>query len=125
MKGFPNQVADLRILASALKTMIDLQAEGKNPRDDDVFGEALIRREILRTDRHNTPVDDYLIQQRAKRPADQGLRTRPRDLRRLFRVMGLIDDTDLGITVSNPTVTVAIPSVIVRAPGLSGTRAPL
>jgi len=98
MKGFPNQVSDLGTLADALNVLIALQAKGKNPKDDGVFGEALIRRRVLGTGHRPIPVEDYLAQQKAKRrTSDQSFRTRARQLRELFRILGLIHDT--GATV--------------------------
>ena len=58
MKGFPNQVSDLETLSSALKVLVELKQAGKNPRDDGVFGEALIRQGILGTGQP-TATDQY------------------------------------------------------------------
>jgi len=102
MKGFPNQVADLQTLAKAMDVLIDLLAAGNSPRRDDVFGEALIRRGVLRTGHTPIPVDEYLAEQKANRRAsDQSFRTRARGLRELFRVMSLIDDSGGDIAVSS------------------------
>ena len=60
MKGFPNQVSDLDTLASALHVLIELNDGGRNPKDDGVFGEALIRRGVLRTGYTPIPVEKYL-----------------------------------------------------------------
>jgi len=100
MKGFPNQVSDLETLACALRVVIDLTSEGKNARNDGVFGEALIRRGVLGTGHKPIPVDEYLAQQEFKRASYQSFRTRARGLRELFRVLGLVDDFggDLVIT---------------------------
>ena len=51
MKGFPNQVADLTVLTRALRVLRDLADQSANPRDDGVYGEALLRQQVLRTDR--------------------------------------------------------------------------
>jgi len=101
MKGFPNQVSDLETLARALKVLICLKQEAKSPKDDGVFGEALIRRGVLRTGHKPVPVDQYLAEQKAKkRTSDQSYRTRARGLRELFRVLGLIDDRGIHVGVT-------------------------
>lgn len=93
MKGFPNQVSDLDTLASALQVLIDLTEHGQNPKDDGVFGEALIRKGVLGTGHTPVPIEKYLAEQKAKkRTSDQSFRTRARGLRELFRVIGLVDD---------------------------------
>ena len=43
MKGFPNQVADLRKLAVGMRCLVQLTDEGADARDDGVFGPALVR----------------------------------------------------------------------------------
>jgi hypothetical protein len=80
-------------LASALKVLIDIQEAGKNPKDDGVFGEALIRQGVLNTGHKPVPVDEYLAEQKIKRKSDQSFRTCARGLRELFRVLNLIEDS--------------------------------
>jgi hypothetical protein len=93
MKGFPNQVAELPTLTRALQVLSDLLGEGNNPRDDGVYGEALIRRGVLGTGHTPIPVEEYLAQQKTIRKfSNQSYRTRARGLRELFRVLGLIQD---------------------------------
>ncbi len=90
MKGFPNQVSNLETLAAALKVFSDLMAEAQEPQDDGVFGEALIRRGVLRTGHKVMPVDEYIAQQKAKKGSSyQSFRTSARGLRELFRVLRL------------------------------------
>jgi hypothetical protein len=99
MKGFPNQVADLQKLTSALKVFSDLLESNVNPRDDGVYGEALVRAGVAGTGHRPRPVEEYLKIMRTKTPSNQSHRTRARGLRELFRVMDLIqDDGDLQIT---------------------------
>ena len=101
MKGFPNQVADLKTLENALQVIFDLSTQGQDPGDDGVYGEALIRRKVLRTSHTPIPIDEYLEQQKAKkRPSDQSYRTRARGLREIFRILGLIDDAGMGVTIT-------------------------
>jgi hypothetical protein len=107
MKGFPNQVSDLGTLASALKVLIDLQTAGKNPKDDGVFGEALIRQGVLNTGHTPVPVDKYLAQQKLKHKSDQSFRTRARGLRELFRFLNLIDDSGAKVVVTRPGEQIA------------------
>ncbi len=102
MKGFPNQVAELTTLTRALKVMLDLLDAGKNPKDDGILGEALIRKAVLGTAHSEIPIEEYLAQQRAlTRKSDQSYRTRARGLRELFRVLGLIDDSGTSVVISS------------------------
>jgi hypothetical protein len=101
MKGFPNQVSDLLTLARALGVVDALNAEGQNPRDDGVLGEALVRRGVLGTGHRDMPVEEYLSSQKARaKKSDQSYRTRARGLRELFRLLGLIDQTGTRATVT-------------------------
>lgn len=101
MKGFPNQVADLQKLASALKVVVELEAEGSDTRDDGVFGEALVRRGILGPREVNASVDEYITEQRAKPLPNQSFRASSRGLRELFRVLGLIDTHGSNVEVTS------------------------
>jgi hypothetical protein len=94
MKGFPNQIADLGKLANGLQVLERLIASGKDPKDDGVFGQALVRAGVLRTGHRPIPIRDYLREQLAKRPDRQSFRASARGLRELFRLLGLIDDSD-------------------------------
>jgi len=60
MKGFPNQVSDLSTLAKALAVLVALLREGRSPKNDGVFGEALVRRGVLGTGHRSVPVEQYL-----------------------------------------------------------------
>lgn len=100
MKGFPNQVADLETLTKALRVLLDLKTKGQHPRDDGIFGEALIRSRVLGTGHTPIPVDDYLDKQRNKAISDQSFRTRARGLRELFRILGLIENSGLEVEVT-------------------------
>ena len=48
VKGFPNQVADLRKLADGLAVIRGLNKEGKDPKSNDTLGEALVRAKVWR-----------------------------------------------------------------------------
>ena len=101
MKGFPNQVAELPTLTKAMVVMANLLAQGKNPKDDGVFGEALIRTGVLGTGHKPIPVEEYLATQKKKpKVSDQSYRTRARGLRELFRVLGLIHDSSDRISAT-------------------------
>ena len=77
MKGFPNQVSTLETLASALNVLQDLEEKGSNPKDDGIFGEALIRSHVLGTGHKAIPVEEYLAQQKSKKDAaDQSFRNK-------------------------------------------------
>lgn len=100
MKGFPNQVADLRKLAQGLRCIVQLLEAGQNPRDDSVLGQALVRDGVLGTGHTPKPVEQYLRDQLKKTPANQSFRTSARGLRELYRLLGLIDDSGAGVVVT-------------------------
>src|SRR5437773_1345254 len=101
MKGFPNQVADLTKIATAINDMANLVDAGANARNDGVFGEALVRSGVAGTGHRPMPVEDYLARQRLNTPDRQSFRTTARGLRQLFRLMELIDDSGAQVTVTN------------------------
>jgi hypothetical protein len=90
MKGFPNQIADLTKLAQGMRCLTDLVDAGEDAGDDGVFGEALVRRGVLRTGHAPIPIERYLREQRAKKKSDQSFRASARGLLELFRLLGLI-----------------------------------
>jgi hypothetical protein len=93
VKGFPNQVAELPKIATGMKCLLDIEKDGKNGKDDGVFGEALVRAGVAGTGHTPKPVDVYLKEQRKKPIGGQSFRTTARGLRELYRIMGLIDDS--------------------------------
>jgi hypothetical protein len=101
MKGFPNQIADLGKLAQGLRCIVQLIGNARNPKDDGVLGEALVRAGVLRTGHTPIPVDDYLRAQRLKPRSGQSFRTTARGIRELYRLLGLIDDSDAIVIVTS------------------------
>jgi hypothetical protein len=101
MKGFPNQIADLPKLSRGLECLVRLVESGANPKDDGVFGEALVRAGVLGTGHTPMPVEDYISQQ-VRKPRDrQSFRISARGLRELYRYLGLIDDTHDVVRVTD------------------------
>jgi len=99
MKGFPNQIADLRKLAQGMATLAHLVDSGAKAKNYGVFGEALVRARVLGTGHTPKPIEAYICEQRAK-PADrQSFQTSARGLRELFRMLGFIDDANLNIVI--------------------------
>lgn len=93
MKGFPNQVADLEKIATAMRTLMQLADAGRNPRDDGVYGPELVRAGVAGTGHTPRPVEAYIREQLRKDASRQSFRTTARGLRELFRLLGFIDDT--------------------------------
>lgn len=92
MKGFPNQVADLGKVANAVRVAAELLDSGQNVRDDDIFGEALVRAGVAGRGRPPLPVNEYLAKQRLKPVGGQSFRTTARGIRELVRAMGLAEE---------------------------------
>jgi hypothetical protein len=81
VKGFPNQVADLEKLASGMRTLIERIGAGENPKDDGLFGQALVRAGVAGTGHTPMPVEEYIQQQLLNTPNNQSFRTTARGLR--------------------------------------------
>lgn len=75
--------------------LVRLFDEGEKPTDDGVLGEAFVRSGVAGSGhgKAKIPVEDYLAQQRLKKPNNQSFRTTARGLRELFELLGLITDT--------------------------------
>jgi len=100
MKGFPNQVADLEKLSLAMGVIDNLLSGGENPRKDSVLGEALVRAGVAGTGHTPKPVEEYLAEQREKKPSNRAFHTTARGLRELFRILGLIRVVDDRVDVT-------------------------
>jgi len=100
MKGFPNQVAELTKISKAIKTLVNLVDNGKDARDDGVFGPELVRAGVAGTGHKPVPVERYIQEQLRKTPSNQSFRTTARGLRELFRLLGLINDAGQQVRVT-------------------------
>ncbi len=100
MKGFPNQVNDLRKLAIAMRCIVSLVDRGEQAKDNLVLGEELVRAGVVGPGRKRMPIEDYLKQQRGKRLSNQSPRATAKGLRELFRLLGFIDDSGDTIVVT-------------------------
>jgi hypothetical protein len=101
VKGFPNQVADLTKIATAINDLANLVDAGANARNDGVFGEALVRSGVAGTGHRPMPIEEYLAEQRLNTPSNQSFRTTARGLRQLFRLMELIDDSGQQVIITD------------------------
>ena len=100
MKGFPNQVSDLIKIASGMQALVNLVDAGENAKDDGIFGPELVRAGVAGTGHLPRPIDEYIRDQLTKRPDRQSFRATARGLRELYRMMGLIDDSELEIEIT-------------------------
>lgn len=103
MKGFPNQVADLGKLATAMQCIVRLVDTGRQAKDDGILGQELVRAGVAGTGHRPQPIEEYIRSQLRNTPDRQSFRTTARGLRELFRILGFINDsaevvevTDLG-----------------------------
>ncbi len=101
MKGFPNQVADLEKIATAMHVLVQLVDNDADARDDGVFGPELVRAGVAGTGHTPRPIEAYIREQLRKEPSNQSFRTTARGLRELFRLLGFIDDSGGRVQVSN------------------------
>ncbi len=91
MKGFPNQIADISKLTIALFVLAERIDSGL-PVDDDSYGEALLRQEVIRPGRGGETIDQYLGRMRHNAPSNQSHRTTARQLKEFFRIANLVRD---------------------------------
>lgn len=73
--------------------LVRLVDQGRDPKDDGVLGEELVRVGVAGTGHTPIPVDRYLEEQRKKSTSNQSFRTTARGLRELYRLLGFIDDS--------------------------------
>lgn len=66
MKGFPNQVAELSKLSTAMQCVVPLTDAGEQAKDYGILGEALVRARVAGTGHTPMPVEQYLRIQRRK-----------------------------------------------------------
>ena len=75
MKGFPNQVADLGKLATAMQCIVRLVDAGKQAKDDGVFGKELVRAGVAGAGHSPQPVEEIFaasfVKNRATRASGQ------------------------------------------------------
>jgi hypothetical protein len=91
VKGFPNQAVDLAKLAAGMRALIQLLDSGQNPRDDDVFGPALVRANVAGTGHgRGRPVEQYIRQQLALPRQRRSFGATARGLRELYELFGFI-----------------------------------
>lgn len=98
MKGFPNQIAAFGKLALGMRVAVML--EGRDAKDNGIYGTALVRAGVAGTGHQPQPVEQYLRAQNSKPAGSQGHRTAARGLRELYRKLGLIEDSapELAVT---------------------------
>ena len=101
MKGFPNQVSDLGKLTTAIAIAADLQAAGRNVRDDSVYGTALVYGGVAGTGHTPKPPDQYLEEQRRKPASNRSHQTTARGLRELFEALNLMADDGRQVSLTN------------------------
>ncbi len=100
MKGFPNQFADLTKITRGMQVLADLVRSGDNPKDDGIFGEALVRAGVAGTRHSPMDVEEYITLQRQLPMSSQSFRTTARALRELFRLLGFVDDSTSSVNIS-------------------------
>lgn len=101
MKGFPNQVAELTKIATAVHALVELVDHNEDAKDDGVYGQALVRTGVAGTGHRPMPIEEYLRQQLRREPSNQSFRTTARGLRELFRILGFIDDSGSHVVVTD------------------------
>ena len=94
MKRFPNQIADVAKLTQALSTIAN-RSHYNLSLDDDPLGESFLRQGIIKPGNQGESVDAYLSRMRTTSPSNQSHRTVARDIKRLFRLSGLLSPDNI------------------------------
>lgn len=103
MKGFPNQIADIRKLTLALVVIADRIAQSL-PIDDGALGEALLRAGVIQPRNKAQSLDAYLHAMRGKSLSNQSHRTAARGLKEFFDLAGVVSLgrlTEIGERIVN------------------------
>lgn len=101
MKNSPHQINNLSKLLDSLKLIKVEFADNHIPLTDSAFGEQLLRNEIRSYRNTSLTLDEYLADQRTKKPQDRSYETTPRDLKFFFKLLGFLishPDGTVGIT---------------------------
>ena len=93
VKAFPHQFNQLDKLTEALELLNIMKADNRNVVDDKELGSELARYGIYNFRNLVTSVEDRLKVEMQKAPGDQGFRTAARDIRRFFKLSGLVTST--------------------------------
>lgn len=101
VKGFPNQVTELPKIADGIHALVSLVDQGKDAKNDGIFGEALVRKGVAGTGHAPKPIDQYLREQSLKPTSGQSHRTTARGLRELYRKLNFIDDSGDEVAVNS------------------------
>lgn len=92
MKGFPNQISNIRKLADGLQVLKDLSAADQVA-DDQSLGEALLRAGVVSPGRSGEGVSAYLSRMSGLAPSNQSHRTAARGIKEFFARTGLATRT--------------------------------
>ena len=104
MKGFPNQIADINKLTTALD-VLHAQIEQGESTDDGSFGRALLLQGVIKPGRSGNDIDAYLERMNSLPPSNQGHRTTARGIKEMFIRAGLVIVTGDGFQLSEPGET--------------------
>lgn len=99
MKGFPNQVSDLRKVDAALKALAALLDDGDQP-SDDMYGPELVRAGVAGAGRPARPVEDYIREQRALPPGRRSMGATARGMRELLAMLRLTNSTTVPLNLT-------------------------
>lgn len=98
--AFPHQINDLIKLRKSLQIISHLLSSGKNI-DDDTLGDALFLAEIITTRDRQGTINDKLTRLKQKPRMSQSQLTTARDIRRLFKLFGMIDESNGDFTLTD------------------------
>ena len=109
MKGFPNQISNLRKIQTGISVLKELIDSGGNGKDDGSFGRLLVLNHVAGTGHQPVSLATYIAEQERKPLSKQSHRTTARGLREFYRMLGFIDDSgdavrilDLGRRATTP-----------------------
>lgn len=93
MKNFPHQINQIPRLIEGLQVIHEMNNSRVDVTDDGLLGDLLARSGVYRfRNRDGKSIDELLIIEHAKPRGQRGSRTCARDLRRLYSLLGFLDD---------------------------------
>ena len=100
MKGFPNQIADIKKITMALDILSGL-LNSNSSTDDQTLGESLLFNKVIKAGKSGETIDTYLDRMSNLSPSNQGYRTTARGLKEFLTRVGLIQRVNEDIILTH------------------------
>jgi hypothetical protein len=100
MKNLPHQISDLFRLTNGLQVFANLEQEGEDLGDDGILGMVLAQTGVYTFRARELTVDEALARELQKPRSRRGTRTAARALRRMFLLLGFLQEENDSLVIS-------------------------